>query len=47
MKILVLCDRFPYPLENGQNLNPKLETIGRYAGALGLEVGITISDPAP
>jgi ribosome-binding protein aMBF1 (putative translation factor) len=32
-------------LENGQNLNPKIETIGRYAGALGLEVCISISEP--
>jgi ribosome-binding protein aMBF1 (putative translation factor) len=34
-------------LENGQNLNPKIETIGRYAGALGMEVVISISEPTP
>ena len=33
-------------LEHEHNLNPKLETLGRYAGALGLEVAITIADPS-
>ncbi|WP_169979116.1 helix-turn-helix domain-containing protein [Tautonia rosea] len=33
-------------LENEHNVNPKLETLGRYAGALDLEVTITIDDPA-
>ncbi|MEW4568882.1 helix-turn-helix transcriptional regulator [Tautonia sp. JC769] len=33
-------------LENEHNVNPKLETLGRYAGALGLELTIAIDDPA-
>lgn len=32
-------------LENEHNINPKLETLGRYAGALGLEIAITVHDP--
>lgn len=32
-------------LENEHNINPKLETLGRYAGALGLEISVTINDP--
>lgn len=32
-------------LENEHNTNPKLETLGRYAGALGLEVAIVLHDP--
>ena len=33
-------------LENEHNINPKLETLGRYAGALGLELSIRVGKPA-
>jgi DNA-binding XRE family transcriptional regulator len=33
-------------LENGWNLNPTLETLFRYAEALGVTLGITASEPA-
>lgn len=32
-------------LENGWNLNPTLETLFRYAEALGVKVSITVDDP--
>lgn len=32
-------------LENEHNINPKLETLGRYAGSMGLEIGIVVMDP--
>ncbi len=33
-------------LENGWNLNPTLETLSRYAAALGAQIGFTVT-PAP
>jgi DNA-binding XRE family transcriptional regulator len=33
-------------LENGWNLNPTLETLFRYAEALGVNLRITVDDPA-
>ena len=33
-------------LENGWNLNPTLETLFRYAEALGVDLRLTVDDPS-